>query len=190
MVFEVNTNDENIFNSKEFIWSFGDGDSKRGEKVNHTYLFPGTYSVVVQGHAGDINAISRTTVYIKEPDISFAYHGNSIEIKNNNKTEFNLGKMRLESENYIFDISKDTILLNGATIHIPIDFHKEDRNCKYVTIKYPDGNILAYVMHKDIGIKSLKTKREKVIKILKLPCKIDDKIGLLEISENSDNLIY
>lgn len=191
MLFEVNIKDENVFNSKEFIWSFGDGDSKRGKKVNHTYLFSGTYSVVVQGFAGNLKAIARTIVHIKDPEVSFIYHGNSVEIKNNGKTEFNLGKIRLESGNNIFDIAKDTIILAGANIHIPVSFYeKPDQSCKYIVIKYPDGEILAYVLHKDIQFKALKTKAERIIKILQSPCKIDDKIDLLEISENSDNLIY
>lgn len=185
MVFELNVSNESFIDSREFIWSFGDGDSKRGRNVNHTYLFPGTYSVVVQDSSGNLKATARTTVYIMNPDLSFIYHGDSLEIINKSNTEFNIGKIRIESQDNIFDISKDTIILGGANVHIPVNFYKDQESiCNILEIKYPDGHLISHVFHKDLNIEASGESRDRIIKILSSPCQIDDKIKLLEISEN------
>ncbi len=49
-----------------FVWSFGDGTSASGTFANHTYLTPGTYTVLLTGSdaAGHISQVSATVVVL------------------------------------------------------------------------------------------------------------------------------
>jgi hypothetical protein len=98
-------------------WSFGDGFQTFGEKVSHTYKYPGEYNVVLNGEVGNEKAISRTKVRVLVPNVSVSISSSSdIEISNNGDTEINLGSWKLKGMSNEFIFPKDTILSSKGRI--------------------------------------------------------------------------
>jgi len=127
------------------IWSFGDGESKKGNKVTHYFYNAGIYNIVVNAKCGDNQAVHRTKVYVTKPllDITFENRGKAVDIllKNNNKKEVNLGGFSIKTDVKKFKLPSDTIIdakgqlvLSGRTTKI--DSFTE------LKLIYPNGDTL------------------------------------------------
>lgn len=125
-----------------FTWSFGDGDSARGGKATHAYLFPGTYQVVVNARdpAGEVTG--RTTVQVVEPKLKLTYHAASeprLEVVNQSSQEINLGGWQIASDRDYFLIPADTIVAAGGTTVIPAVAAPCLQKVGALWLRYPDG---------------------------------------------------
>ncbi len=123
-----------------FNWSFGDGEAARGEAATHAYLLPGDYEVVLNAHAAEEEATSRTRVRVLKPDLTFvpvdadASLGWWLELKNQSDWEINLGGWRLGQ----FVFPADTIIRAGAGLPLSPEKFGFDRRWG-VSLYYPDG---------------------------------------------------
>lgn len=114
--FKAGSNKE-INNKTIFQWSFGDGAVGSGEVINHSYLYPGEYVVVLNVSGPDGQAVSRTNVRIVPPELSISFVSpERIEITNNSKNETNLFGRAVVSGARIFVFPKDTIIKAGQKI--------------------------------------------------------------------------
>ena len=108
-----------------FKWSFGDGFETTGKNTEHIYKYSGEYQVVLNGICGDNNSISRTVVKVIIPEISITNTlTGDVEIKNNGKTEINLGNWKIKNEEKDFTFPEDTIISANNKIILS----KEDLN--------------------------------------------------------------
>lgn len=57
-------NDESIDSSARFVWNFGDGETKEGRSVAHTYRIPGTYMLGLYVSSGEYTASDYMRVQI------------------------------------------------------------------------------------------------------------------------------
>lgn len=107
-----------------YIWNFGDGATKEGESVLHSYNFPGEYMVILDVSSGKYSAGSRLKIKIIPADIviSAVITGpeGKIEILNNSGYELNLSSWLLSSGGKFFTLPKNTIILPHA--RLPFSF--------------------------------------------------------------------
>jgi len=125
---EFHAEGKNLPNDMDFRWSFGDGAESSGERVSHTYAFAGDYQVILSGTYGaDQEAVSRTSVKVIEPAISIARldpQAGYLELKNAAKYEINLFGWFLNCDENRFAFPRDTIILSGQKLKIPLALTK------------------------------------------------------------------
>jgi len=108
-----------------YIWSFGDGTSYTGEKVEHLYKYIGDYNVVLNGSCGDRHSVSRTSIKVILPKVSISKKiDGAIEIYNKGKNEINLYKWRILSETQSYTFPVDTIISAGKNVMLPTEYLK------------------------------------------------------------------
>lgn len=100
-----------------YLWSFGDGTSKEGEKVEHIYKYAGDYNVVLNGSCSGLQAVSRTSAKVVVPNLLVAERNDgSVEISNHGEYEINLYGWRIQSSNQAYTFPMDTIISAGKSI--------------------------------------------------------------------------
>ncbi len=99
-----------------YLWSFGDGTTYGGNTVNHTYLFPGEYTVVLNSSYADKQAVSRVNIKVSSPDLTISVVQGGVEITNKSKAEINLEDWGLESRSRSFVFPKDTLIPAGKKV--------------------------------------------------------------------------
>ncbi|MFA6476523.1 MAG: helix-hairpin-helix domain-containing protein [Candidatus Paceibacterota bacterium] len=147
IVFAVSQNKKGQ-STNSFIWSFGDGTSASGQKVYHSYQFPGRYNVVLNGAIDkEEEAVARTIVVVVDPKIKVTaidLDSGFVEIKNDSDKEQNLNGWIIKSEiqKYVFPV--DTIVSPKSSIKIPIGvIGFSDKNIKEISLSYPDGGVVS-----------------------------------------------
>lgn len=143
-------------------WSFGDGSSVFGKKVEHTYRFPGTYAVVMSASNNGSDFISRANITVVLPELDFACNYSlgtvcTFEIENFSKYELNLGGWMIENSLSRFVFPKDTIILSKKKILLPKGLigmgPVPDRN---IFLKNPSGETVAKLKLEDKAISEVK----------------------------------
>ena len=113
--------------SGRFEWSLGDGGSYRFIKnipINHTYYYPGTYTVVMQYYSDrfrtDPDTIHKKTITVVPSDIEIlGYSTNDgLQLKNNSTKEIALDDWIIQSNNQEFVFPKFTTIAKGATLSL------------------------------------------------------------------------
>ncbi len=101
-----------------FNWSFGDGSVAYGGIVEHSYLYPGEYVVVLNITVPEGVITSRRNIKILSPELAVSKASpESIEITNKSKSEINLFGRVLMSRGNAFTFPQDTIILPGQKIN-------------------------------------------------------------------------
>ncbi|MEX2010223.1 MAG: PKD domain-containing protein, partial [Parcubacteria group bacterium] len=115
---EVSGEESNKIN---FTWSLGDGSVLVGETVNHTYVFPGEYHVVLNATTREgVEAVSRTKVRVHSAEVSItSVTQERIEVTNNSPEEMNLYGRALVMQDRSFIFPKDTIVSARGRISFP-----------------------------------------------------------------------
>lgn len=130
----------------KYFWSFGDGSSKKGKDVTHTYLFPGEYNVLLTVEMGESSAVSKTKVKVFEPkvsieDVSFG-KGGFVTIRNNTSAEVNLDGWMVFYGKISFTFPQDTIVDKGTTLKVPFAFTKSFEG-EEVKLLYPNKIVIS-----------------------------------------------
>ncbi len=146
--FQANHNQEKNSGLK-YLWSFGDGDSATGKKIEHTYYSGGEYNVVTNASKSGEQAVSRIKVSIREPEITIlaTNRGKLVDIllENHSKFEINVGGFEIsknggEGKN-TFIFPQDTIINSGKAVNIMGEIsglYVENQTEKF-TLYYPNG---------------------------------------------------
>ena len=108
--------------AQSYSWSFGDGAVALGQKVSHSYVYPGEYVVVLITIQQEYSSVSRTNVKVIDPKLALTHADNEfITVKNNSTNEININNWRLQSggKNFVFPL--DTIIKAGKEIPFPAE---------------------------------------------------------------------
>ncbi|MEI6843268.1 MAG: PKD domain-containing protein [bacterium] len=127
-----------------YTWSFGDGSTGQGSVVNHSYKFPGEYSVVVNATAVDKQAVDRITVKVVSPDISISKVSDGVEVYNKTNAEINLEGWTLSGGVKVFTFPKDTLIPAGKKVVFPNDV--TGMYATSIALYNPLGRQFAYVV--------------------------------------------
>ena len=96
----------------QYTWNFGDGSYEKGQRVPHTFMYPGTYRVMLDVSSDKYSTSDAVTVTVTDADIEIIYAGpDRIEIANRSEAELDLSLWRLWSDGRAFTFPKESILL-------------------------------------------------------------------------------
>ena len=183
----------------DFLWNFGDGSIKKGEKVLHSYNYPGKYVIFLDVSSGEFSTTDRINVNALPADIIISNIGrtdkdNFVEIYNKTNRELDLSWWRLQVDNNFFTLPKNTIILPNQKII----FSKNTTNLitkenSIVNLLYPNGSLaVSFNKNEDIGSKisyqnSNVTQTNK--NLLNLNEEANKSINIVtEIEENSNEM--
>lgn len=131
-----------------FLWNFGDGSSKEGKSVTHTYNYPGDYIVFLDVSSGEYSSSNRMNVKITESnlkisDVKFDPSGESlVELYNDSSSEVNVSYWLLRTENIIFTFPKNSIIGAGSKLAFSSLVTKLNIDeSKKVELLYPNGSV-------------------------------------------------
>ncbi|MDC1205451.1 lamin tail domain-containing protein [Candidatus Pacebacteria bacterium] len=109
---------ELLLNSVQFTWNFGDLTTKKGRKFTHSYEYPGTYVMVIDGEFKRHSAQLRHEITVLPVIFSITKNNNGdVQINNDSKYEVDIsGYSARGGKTIIFP--ENTILLPDATLTI------------------------------------------------------------------------
>lgn len=73
-----------------YVWNFGDGQTKEGQYVLHTYTQPGTYELFLETSSDVYSAVDRLRVIVRLPQLSLSHSSDAIVIENQDATAIDL----------------------------------------------------------------------------------------------------
>lgn len=131
-----------------YLWNFGDGSTKEGENVLHSYQYPGDYVVFLNVSSGEIGEFveeDRILVKAQPADIVISKvdsENNFIELSNRSNFELNLSWWRIRSGNQFFTLPKNTIILANKKIIFSSKITSLNfGDLSQVYLLYPNGEI-------------------------------------------------
>jgi len=151
-----------------YIWNFGDGTIKEGERVLHAYMYPGEYIVFLDGVSGKYSASDRLKINAipAEIQISNIKEGQDgfIELYNLSKEDLNLSWWRLRAEGSHYTLPENTYILPNTKVIFPaqvtglvVTVEQDD-----ISLLYPNGKIAVQYQlttdSKQFAVEDLKTK--------------------------------
>jgi hypothetical protein len=122
--------------SPSFRWNLGDFTERSGRKVVHTYHYPGTYQVVLEGKNRDHTAVSRTEVTVHALQLEVVQATTTLSFTNRLSDEVNLGGFRMNFMGNRRRIPENTIIRAGGTLTI----HRSPEEL-LVSMEYPNGTV-------------------------------------------------
>jgi hypothetical protein len=134
--------------SARFLWNFGDGAVKEGQRILHSFRHPGEYVVVLSVVSGRLSASYRQTITAQpaEINISAIESGSDgfIELFNQGERELDLSRWYLRVGKEYFAMPNDTIILAGRKIAFPAATTGLIVRENYkAALLYPNGRIAA-----------------------------------------------
>lgn len=132
-----------------YIWSFGDGGSVEGKKVQHTYHYPATYVVMVEAASAEWSATDRKEIRITAPElvIPAVREGAAgfIEVQNGGKDDIDLSYWMLRSGPGMFTIPQGTVIAAKKSIPFPAAITGLSADSANTALLYPNGSaVVAY----------------------------------------------
>ena len=130
----------------EYIWNFGDGSVKKGQKVMYSYNYPGEYIVFLDVASGEYSSSDRIKVVVVSADliVSNVVYGKDgfVELYNKTNRELDISWWRIQVGSNFFTIPKNTIILGGKKIIFSYKTTKIEANYDNpIKLLYPNGSI-------------------------------------------------
>lgn len=102
------------------MWTFGDGGSAEGARINHVYHYAGDYVVVLDISSSEYSATTRVEVQVVEPRIALRAGGDTtrsfVALENKGSDELDLSGWQIRAGEKSFMIPKNTFLGARKTI--------------------------------------------------------------------------
>jgi len=132
-----------------YVWSFGDGGVAEGKKVQHTYHYPATYTVLVDASSGEWSALDKREISIAAPELTITgiKEGGDgyIEVKNSGQSEVDLSEWMLLAGSGSFRFPRGTVIGAKKTIPFPAAITGLPADAQSTVLLYPNGNpVVAY----------------------------------------------
>lgn len=151
-----------------YLWSFGDGGTVEGKKVQHIYHYPAVYTVLVDASSGEWSATDRKEITITAPElvVSNIQEGASgfIEIRNDGRIEVDLSFWQLASGAGTFMIPQGTVIGAKKTIPFPAVITNLSADAQHTKLLYPNGNmVVAFAKQQDVKVEAVEAEEHKSI---------------------------
>jgi hypothetical protein len=163
-----------------YYWTFGDGSSAEGNVVSHTYLFAGTYNVVLNSSSGEEDAVDITKVKIIEPKVKMVYTDFYVEFINENSTDLNIGGWKIKGNDREYLLPRDTIISANGNMKIPFSMLGSVSESDKLGVVYPD-NQLAFETSKVLG----EEKQKQITEISQKLAMLQEELNLTYAGENN-----
>jgi len=128
-----------------YLWNFGDGVTKEGQNLTHSYRYPGEYSVFLNVSLGNYSSSDALVVKVIPNEIFISEVKNGIdsfiELYNDSEEEINVSGWRLRQKAQTFTFAKNSFIrprgylvisISSSGIFLPSNFG-------LVELLYPGG---------------------------------------------------
>lgn len=124
------------------VWSFGDGETKSGRDVEHVFMYPGTYLVVVHASTGQSQVSTALTVEAVRPLIEIvASDERGISLYNSGAGMLDLSYWKLTSGGSTFTFPLFTALLPKKQITVPVSVTGLTATSSALHLLFPNGKV-------------------------------------------------
>lgn len=155
-----------IIPGARLFWNFGDGGTREGNSVTHTYFEPGDYRIVltVTSDKYQGTAYARIKVIAPEVSITSVHPGmeGGITIANNSSAELNLSWWQLKSNGEIFIFPEQTVVLPKSKITFSAKITGVSATSEDTALFYPNGTE-AVKFHGSIYTQPVQTKSDSEV---------------------------
>ena len=129
--------------SARYLWNFGDGVTLEGQKVFHTYMYPGTYALSLSVSSGYSMGAGYTTLQAVPPQIALqVMQDGSVVVSNGAAQNTNIGLWSLGKSAGVFIIPENTLVLAKQSIRFaPAVMHFS--TATDTALFYPNGVLAA-----------------------------------------------
>ena len=139
--------EEPIATGARLIWNFGDGVTAEGEKVLHTFSYPGEYVVALEGALGLYGASDRMTIRAVDVPVSLTRVQGTmdsfIKITNGSLYEINISGWIIKGLYKHFVIPKNTfIAASRSTVFAQEVLGFDTASYESAVLLYPNGTIV------------------------------------------------
>jgi hypothetical protein len=152
--------DKKPLENARYVWSFGDGATKEGSKVFHSWNYPGTYMIVLETSVGEFNSSARQKVEVvaAKINISEIKYGDAgfVAVKNESNNDIDLSRWILQADDSQFIFPKNTIILSGTVLPFANSVTRFLSDFKSVSLFYPNGTLVTTFGLNDKFIRSAK----------------------------------
>lgn len=146
-----------------FLWTFGDGASREGKSVIHSYFSPGQYVVVLNVSSEKYTASVRQTMTIIAPSISVQAveigPNGFVELYNGATVELDLSNWHIRTTSKVFTFPIHTIILSRKPLRFSNQITGLEPNGT-AELLYPNGVVSASYTPKPSVIVSAPAKAE------------------------------
>ena len=124
-----------------YVWNFGNGVTKEGQSILHTYSHPGEYVLILNVSSDKLSSSDRALITVVEGDILISRVSKGIiELQNRESVELNLSWWQLKFGEDIFMLPRDTIILSGKKLIFSESVTNLMTNSRSdVSLLYPNG---------------------------------------------------
>ncbi|TSD02213.1 MAG: Uncharacterized protein Athens071424_151 [Parcubacteria group bacterium Athens0714_24] len=126
-----------------YLWTFGDGASREGQNVIHTYSYLGDYVVVLNIASGKFSATDSFIIKIIPNSLKISeVNKDFIKISNNSNSTLDISGWGLKKDNTIFRFPPSTFIMANSSINISSAVSSLSvENGEKVDLLYPNGSI-------------------------------------------------
>ena len=125
------------------VWSFGDGETASGKDVEHVFVHPGTYLVVVHASAGVSQVSSALTVEAVRPFVEIvANDASGITLYNSSGGILDLSYWKLTSGKNTFTFPLFTALLSKKQVTFPVSVTGLTATSSTLSLLFPNGKVV------------------------------------------------
>jgi hypothetical protein len=152
---------KNILTGLDFNWSFGDGGEKFDSKVNYHYTYPGEYILIASADGYMGGAQAKMKVIVVSPDVKITKVGiggkeNYIDLQNNTDYDLFLSNFYLNIDNKFYKLPKNFVIEKKKSVHVSGEALGFKLPALYVSLNYPDKNLLTdYSVKQEVGTSTL-----------------------------------
>lgn len=132
-----------------FIWNFGDGTTKEGKSVLHSYKYPGEYIVILDVSSGYFSASDRVMVRAEKSKIIISSVGdgknNFIELSNPSNYETDISEWIFRSGTTTFILPARTFIGGNKKLIFASDITRiNPQKRERVELLYPNGSLATF----------------------------------------------
>lgn len=100
-----------------YIWNFGDGTTVEGQKVLHTYTYPGTYILILTVASGYSTGRATRTIVVSPAQVELVTENDySLLVQNNSTQTLDIGFWQLVCPTSSFLIPEQTTIVAGGGV--------------------------------------------------------------------------
>jgi hypothetical protein len=146
-----------------YLWSFGDGATKEGQNVLHSYKYPAEYIVTLDVSSGKYSASDRAMVKVVPNKISISEATSEfIKLKNESDVTIDISRWFLKGGGILFKIPNNTFI--KANAEVPISSSVSGINAininSEIFLLYPNGSVaFSYITQKPKIVLSQEAKK-------------------------------
>ncbi|HEY4486183.1 MAG TPA: lamin tail domain-containing protein [Candidatus Paceibacterota bacterium] len=148
---------EPITSGARFIWNFGDGVTAEGEKVLHSFSYPGEYVVVLEGSSGKYASSDKVLIRAVDVPVSLSREENAmgsfIKIANGSSYEINISGWIIKGLYKHFVIPKNTFIASQKNTNFSREVLGFDiTSYESAVLLYPNGTVVVQGVEQDSSV--------------------------------------